>query len=201
MNTLRFHVLGDSLAAGVGCTRADQTLGHRLSDTLRRAGHQVDLSLHAVSGARSTDLAPQVRSATAAGVDLALVVIGANDLISFTPPQAGARLLGEAVRGLTGTGAAVVVATTPDLSIVTAVPEPFRDVVRQVSAAYAQAQADAVDRAGGSVAAVGAELFDSFRANPALFSGDRFHPSPAGYALIADALAPHLLTAATRHAA
>ncbi|WP_424186248.1 SGNH/GDSL hydrolase family protein [Actinokineospora sp. G85] len=198
MSTLHFHVLGDSLAAGVGCASADQTLGHRLTETLRRDGHPVELRVHAVSGARSADLAPQVRAATAATVDLALVVIGANDLTSLTPPQVGAGLLGSAVAALTGVGAEVVVATAPDLSIVSAIPGPYRELVRHASALYAGAQAEAVDRAGGSVAAVGAELFTAFRADPGLFSADRFHPSPRGYALIADALAPHVLDAARK---
>ncbi|MFC5289931.1 SGNH/GDSL hydrolase family protein [Actinokineospora guangxiensis] len=196
MSTLHFHVLGDSLAAGVGCASADQTLSHRLAVALRDAGHDVDLRVHAVSGARSTDLAPQVRAASAVPVDLALVVIGANDLISFTPPEAGARLLGAAVADLTALGAAVLVATAPDLSIVSAVPGPYRDLVRIVSEGYSQAQAAAVLAAGGTVAAIPPALFDDFRRDPGLFSADRFHPSPLGYALIAGALAPHLLRTA-----
>ncbi|MGX7826020.1 SGNH/GDSL hydrolase family protein [Actinokineospora sp. 24-640] len=201
MSTLRFHVLGDSLAAGVGCTSPSQTLGHRLAATLRAAGHAVDLHVHAVPGARSTDLAPQVRAASAGRVDVAMLVIGANDLISFTPPETGVRQLGAAVADLTGLGAAVLVVTAPDLSIVSAVPGPYRDFVRLVSTGYARAQADAVISAGGFVTAVGAELFDSFRRDPSLFSADRFHPSPSGYALIANALSPHLLRVATDRAA
>ena len=72
---LRFRVLGDSLAAGVGCTRVEETLGERLAAVLREEGHAVDLGVHAVSGARSTGLDPQVRAAVRAGVDVALIVI------------------------------------------------------------------------------------------------------------------------------
>ncbi|PWW67034.1 SGNH/GDSL hydrolase family protein [Actinokineospora spheciospongiae] len=197
----RFRVLGDSLAAGVGCARAEQTLGHLMSDVLRAAGHRVDLGVHAVSGARSTDLAAQVRAVLPTGVDLALVVIGANDLTSFTPPAAGAQLLHDAVADLRRAGARVVVATAPDLSVVSHVPPIYRAFVSQVSAMYARAQADAVVRAGGAVAAVGTDLHDRFAAEPGLFSADRFHPSPAGYALIAEALAPHIRAAAEHRAA
>ncbi|WP_033431797.1 SGNH/GDSL hydrolase family protein [Saccharothrix syringae] len=200
-HTLRFRVLGDSLAAGVGCTTAHQTLGHRLADVLRADGHRVDLGVHAVPGARSIDLAPQVRAAVPTGVDLALLVIGANDLTSFTPPAIGARLLHDAVANLRRAGARVVVATAPDLGIVSRVPPAYRDLVSQASAMYARAQADAVRVAGGTIAAVGTELFDRFRADPALFSADGFHPSAAGYALIADALAPHVRDAAGERAA
>jgi lysophospholipase L1-like esterase len=36
----------------------------------------------------------------------------------------------------------------------------------------------------------------SFAADPALFSADRFHPSSAGYAVIASAVLPAVLAAA-----
>ncbi|WP_238598528.1 SGNH/GDSL hydrolase family protein [Saccharothrix sp. ALI-22-I] len=198
---LRFRVLGDSLAVGVGCARAEQTLGRLLTDVLRSAGHGVDLGVHAVSGARSTGLAAQVRAAVSTGADLALIVIGANDLTSFTLPAVGARLLHDAVLDLRRAGGQVVVATAPDLGVVSHVPSAYRAFVSQASGLYARAQADAVVRAGGVVAAVGSQLFDRFATDPGLFSADRFHPSPAGYALIADALAPYVLTAAGRWAA
>ncbi|GLW79284.1 SGNH hydrolase [Actinokineospora globicatena] len=187
MSTFHFAVLGDSLAAGVGCSHPSQTLGHRLAAVVRGTGRQVALNVRAVSRARSADLAAQV---PAGPVDLALIVVGANDLTSFTPPQVGARLLGQIVASLVHKGARVVVATAPDLSIVSGVPPAYRDFVRQASALYAQAQADAVRAAGGIVADIDPALFDRFRADPSLFSADRFHPSPAGYALIAEALAP-----------
>lgn len=193
---LRFRVLGDSIAAGVGCALPEQTPGRLLADALRSAGHEVDLAVHAVPGARSADLATQVRTAVRAGVDLALIVIGANDLTSFTPPEVGSTLLHDAVARLRREGARVVVVTAPDLGVVAHVPPAFRAVVTQVSGAYARAQSEAVERAGGTVAHVGPELVPRFAADERLFSADRFHPSAAGYAVIAAALAPYLRTAA-----
>ncbi|GAA3465111.1 SGNH/GDSL hydrolase family protein [Saccharothrix longispora] len=198
---LRFRVLGDSLAAGVGCARVEQTPGHLLAEVLREAGHRVDLGVHAVSGARSTGLAAQVRAAAPTGVDLALIVIGANDLTSFTPPAQGAALLHDAVADLRRAGGRVVVTTAPDLGVVSHVPPAYRSFVSQASGLYARAQADAVVRAGGVVADIGSHLHGRFAADPRLFSADRFHPSPAGYALIADALAPYVLAAADQRAA
>ncbi|WP_199443602.1 SGNH/GDSL hydrolase family protein [Umezawaea beigongshangensis] len=198
---LRFRVLGDSLAAGVGCARADETPGPRLAARLRASGREVDLSVLAVSGARSADLAAQVRTAVATGVDLALIVVGANDLIRFTAPEVGARLLRDAVARLRAAGAEVVVATAPDLSVASPVPPAYRTLVSQVSGFYARAQAEAVTGAGGVVAPVGRDLAARFAADPRLFSGDRFHPSAAGYALVVDALAPVLDAAAGRAAA
>lgn len=194
--TLRFHVLGDSIAAGVGCTRVEQSIGHLLANSLRAAGHSVTLTVHAVPGARSADLAPQVQKAVRAGVDLALIVIGANDLTRFTPPAVGARQLHDAVGGLTRAGARTVVVTAPDLGVLARVPPMFRDVVSQASRLYAQAQADAVASAGGTVAHVGPDVATRFAADDRMFSADRFHPSAAGYAIIAHALTPHILAAA-----
>lgn len=193
---LRFHVLGDSLAAGVGCARPDQSIGHLLADALRAAGHGVALSVRAVPGARSADLAPQVRDAVRTGVDLALIVIGANDLTRLTPPAVGAGLLRDAVAALDTAGARTVVVTAPDMGVIAHVPPAFRDIVSQASRMYAQAQADAATSAGGTVAHVGPEVFARFAADERLFSPDRFHPSAAGYALIADAIRSHVLAAA-----
>lgn len=146
---LKFCVLGDSLAAGVGCTREDDTLGHRLTRRLRDAGHPVRLRGFGVPGARSADLARQVGVALAEGVDLALIVIGANDLAGFVSPAVGAGQLHDAVTRLVRAGARVIVVPAPDLGIVARVPGPYRALVSAASGHYAQAQAEAAIRAGG----------------------------------------------------
>lgn len=198
---IRFRVLGDSLAAGVGCAQVEESVGHLLTDVLRAAGHRVELGVHAVPGARSEGLAPQVRAAVVGGVDLALIVIGANDLASFTPPAVGAGLLHDAVAELRRAGAEVVVVPAPDLGVLGRVPPAFREFVSQASQHYARAQADAATRAGGTVVAVGAEVFGRFASDHRLFSADRFHPSAAGYAVMADVLATYVLAAAASRAA
>lgn len=154
------------------------------------------LTVHAVPGARSADLAPQVRDTIAAGADLALIVIGANDLLRFTPSAVGARQLFDAVAELTKAGTRTVVVTAPDLGVLGHVPLAFRGAVSQASRLYAQAQADATVLAGGTVAHVGPEVFTRFAADERMFSGDRFHPSAAGYAIIAQAITPHVLSVA-----
>ncbi|HUQ61997.1 SGNH/GDSL hydrolase family protein [Lentzea sp.] len=195
---MRLCLLGDSIAAGVGSTRREDTLGPLLADRLRKAGHQVDLKVHAVSGARSADLRAQVRSAVASGVDIAVVVIGANDLTRFVPAHIGAQQLHDAVADLRRAGAEVVVATAPDLSIVTHVPPALREVVSAVSREYAQVQQQAVIKAGGVVAHVERAVTPRFAADPSLFAADRFHPSAAGYREIAAALGPAVEAAAVR---
>jgi lysophospholipase L1-like esterase len=201
MTILRFCVLGDSLAAGVGSTHSQDTLGQRLARRLRAAGHVVDLHGFGVPGARSADLERQVGVALRTGVDLALIVIGANDLAGLVPPAVAAGQLHDAVARLVRAGARVVVVPAPDLGIVSRVPGAYRHLVSAASGQYAQAQTEAAIRAGGAVAAPGPQLTARFAAEPSLFSADRFHPSSAGYGVIADALAPHVLAVAADLAA
>jgi lysophospholipase L1-like esterase len=191
--TLRFLVLGDSLAFGTGATRPADTLGARLTRVLEAAGHDVRLDVVAVPGATSLDLAAQVHRAAPLQPDLALLVIGANDLTRRVAPARAAAALGTALRDLRAGGAAVLVVPTPDLSSVAWVPPALRPFVAGICDQLRNRQAAVAEAAGAEVAPVAAALARAFAADPALFSADRFHPSSAGYAVIAEALAPHLL--------
>jgi lysophospholipase L1-like esterase len=191
--TLRFLVLGDSLAFGTGAASPADTLGSRLTRVLRDAGRATELSVVAVPGATSLDLAAQLDRAAAADADLALLVVGANDVTRQVPADRSAAAVGAAVRTLRDRGTTVLVVPTPDLSSVAWVPPAFRAVVAGICDQLRARQSAAVQAAGGVVAPVGPELSTRFAADPALFSADRFHPSSAGYALVAEALAPHLL--------
>ena len=193
---LRLVVLGDSIAYGTGALRAEDTLGRRLSAELAADGFDVELRVLAVPGAVSGDLAAQVRRAEPFGADLAVVVIGANDLARFIPPEQAATALASAVTALRARGADVVAVPAPDMSMVPFVPPAFRPLVQAACAQLQRRQTAVVEAAGGSVAGVVAEVAGAFAADPAMFSADRFHPSSAGYARIAAALAPSVLAAA-----
>lgn len=196
VHPLRLAVLGDSIAYGTGCDARAHTLGSRLAAALSEAGRTVDVDVVAVPGARSSGLAAQVRRALRRAPDVAVVVIGANDLAHLADPVDAARALGDAVRSLAAAGARVVVATAPDMSVVPGVPAAFRAAVREASAAFARVQAEAVTAAGGVVAPLGDVLSPAFAGDQSLFARDRYHPSSAGHALIAAALAPYVLDAA-----
>ena len=211
---LRLVVLGDSIAYGTGAARVEDGLGPRLAQVLRSEGIDVDLSVLAVPGAVSRDLAAQVRRAAPLDADLAVVVIGANDLArsalaSLQGPAArgraqggsevlshGVAALGAAVADLRAAGTDVVVVPAPDMSSVPFVPPVLRPAVRAACAVLQQRQATVAEAHGATVAAVAAEVGRAFSGDPALFSADRFHPSSAGYARITAALAPTVLTVA-----
>jgi hypothetical protein len=90
----------------------------------------------------------------------------------------------------------VVLAPAPDLSVVPHVPVAFRRIVRMGSEALRRAQVRATVQQGGLVADPDGTTSAAFARDPGLFSADRFHPSGAGYAVIAAALAPVVVEAA-----
>ena len=194
---LHLVVIGDSAAAGLGCERADQTPGALLAGGLARdLRRRVDLDVVAVVGARSADLDAQVARALKRPVDLAVIIIGANDVTHRVPRSAAARDLGRAVRTLREAGSIVVVGTCPDLGTVKPLLQPLRSVARVASRRLAQAQAVAVVEADGIAVSLGDLLGPEFSIEPHLWSDDRFHPSAEGYRRIVDALLPSLLEAA-----
>ncbi|WP_324273100.1 GDSL-type esterase/lipase family protein [Blastococcus brunescens] len=195
-SSLRLVVLGDSIAYGTGAARAEDTLGRRLHGALTADGFSVELHVLAVPGAVSADLTAQVERARPLDADVAVVVIGANDLARFVPPEQAAAALRVAVGALRERGTDVVVVPAPDMSSVPFVPPAFRPLVQAACAQLQARQAAAVAAEGGSVAGVAAEVASAFAADAAMFSADRFHPSSAGYARIAAALAPAVLAAA-----
>ena len=194
--TTRLAVLGDSIAWGQGAARARDRLPARLTEGLELRGHVVETRVVAVPGARSSGLAAQVRAAAEWAPTLVVVVIGANDLTHLEPVEPAVRALGDAVRRLRALGAEVVVAPAPDLSAVPHVPPFLREVVRSAGAAFREQQVAAVLAEGGRVADPDQRASRAFATDPSLFSADRFHPSSAGYAVIADSLLPVVLQAA-----
>jgi lysophospholipase L1-like esterase len=193
---LRLALLGDSLAYGTGAERSAEALAPRLAAALTAAGHAADPHVLAVPGATTHELPPQVARAVALRPDLALVVIGANDLLRLLPPAPSAAALGNAVAALRGAGADVLVVTAPDLSVVPQVPTGWRADVRAACAALEGLQAAAVTAAGGVAVRLGSGLAPRFARERALLAADHFHPSSAGYAVIAEALTPHLVALA-----
>jgi lysophospholipase L1-like esterase len=198
---LRLALLGDSLAHGTGAARPADALGPRLAAALTAAGHDAEPHVLAVPGATTPELTPQVARAVSLRPDLAVLVVGANDLLRLLPPPPSAAALGEAVAALHATGADVLAVTAPDLSVVPRVPAAWRSEVRAACAALEGLQVAAVTAAGGVGVRLGSELAPRFARERALLSADRFHPSSAGYMVIAEALAPHLVALADRRRA
>jgi lysophospholipase L1-like esterase len=194
---IKIALLGDSSAAGYGVDTVEQTPGALLGSAVAAgAGRRVHLRTFCVSGAKSIQLAEQVDAAMRTEPDVALILVGANDVTNQTLPSESVRYLSEAVRRLHEADVAVVVGTCPDLGTVRPIPQPLRQVARTWSRRLAAAQAIAVVAAAGRAVSLGSILGPEFEASPALLFGpDRFHPSAAGYAALASVLVPSTLAA------
>ncbi len=188
---------GTPAPPGTACDSVEQTPGAWLgSGVAERAGRRVHLRSFAVVGAQSSDLAAQVTAALPVDPDVAVILIGANDVTHTVLPSASVRSLSEAVRRLQEAEVSVVVGTCPDLGTISPLPPPLRQVARAWSRRLAAAQTIAVVEAGGRTVSLSSILGPEFAAAPALLFGpDRFHPSAAGYESLARLLVPSVLAA------
>ncbi|MDI1460423.1 SGNH/GDSL hydrolase family protein [Catellatospora sp. KI3] len=194
---LRMVMLGDSSAAGLGALRARQTPAALIATGLsRRLGRPVLLHSLAVVGSTSLSMLPQVEEALELHPELAVILIGANDITHRAGTALAVRHLADSVRRLRETGAEVVVGTCPDLGAVQPIRAPLRWVARSWSRQLAAAQTVAVVEAGGRTVSLGDLLGPTFSAQPhRMFARDRFHPSAEGYALAASVLLPTVVAA------
>ncbi|MBD3942393.1 SGNH/GDSL hydrolase family protein [Microbacterium sp. NEAU-LLC] len=193
-------VLGDSIAAGLGAERCKDTLGARLAKGLARAERRpVRLRTAAVVGAETSMLAPQI-DALPPGYrpDVAVIVVGGNDVTHRVPVSASVAQLEEAIVRLQARGAAVVVGTCPDLSALRPVPQPLRALGGRLSRQLAAAQAQAAQRHDAHPVSLRRAVGPFFVTQPdEMFSLDRFHPSALGYRRTAEALLPAVIAALT----
>lgn len=199
--TVELLLLGDSVAAGLGAERAKHTLGARLGRKLAaRTGRAVRLSTAARVGAESSDLADQLDGLPQGyRPDVAVVVVGGNDVTHRVPVAESAADLARCVLRLREQECEVVVGTCPDLGALQAVPQPLRSLGSLASRRLAAAQAEAVRPLGARVVALATSVGPFFTVDPdAHFSADRFHPSSLGYKRTAQALLPALVDAVGR---
>lgn len=197
-------VLGDSIAAGLGAERRKDTLGARLAKGVaRRLGRPVRLRTAAIVGSESSALARQIDDLPERYVaDVAVIVVGGNDVTHRIPASVAAEHLRAAIVRLREQGTSVVVGTCPDLGALRPVPQPLRALGSQASRQLAAAQAAVAERSGATAVslrrAVGAVFFDQ---PDEMFGADRFHPSALGYRRTAEALLPVVAAACTTVAA
>ena len=194
---IRMAMLGDSLAAGLGADLPEQLPGPVLARGLARECNQpAQLDTFAICGCTSRRLGGQVDTALLDPPQVAIIMIGANDVTRRMPPRESAKLLGNAVSRLRAAGSIVIVGTCPDLGTIRPIPQPLRILVHTSSLTMARHQREAVDRAGGVAVPLAQLLAQDFRTYPdTLFSRDRYHPSSAGYAAACAVLLPAICSA------
>ncbi|MGC4934255.1 SGNH/GDSL hydrolase family protein [Gordonia sp. DT30] len=196
---LHLAVFGDSTAAGLGADTGVQTPGARLARRVALdTGQVVRYSNKAIVGATSKGLGAQIDAMLIAGdhPDVAVILVGANDVTARNGIRTSASRLGAAVTRLRTIDTEVIVGTCPDFGVITAIPQPLRSVLRVWGMRLAARQKAAVLSAGGRAVPMADLLSEDFRDAPdRMLSFDRYHPSADGYELAADILLPEVLAA------
>jgi lysophospholipase L1-like esterase len=196
---LRLVLLGDATALGVGVDRVADTVGGQLAALLAEgaAGRRVELTSVAVAGSRSADLATQVaRALVGARPDVAVILVGTNDVTHLGRGTDAAEHLGAASRRLRDAGIAVVVGTCPDFGALRAFAPPLRQLLGWHGRRLAKLQGVAASGAGATVVDLAAQTGAVFRADAGTLCHDGLHPSADGYRVWAHALLPAVEAAA-----
>lgn len=193
---LRFTVLGDSTAAGLGAGSPEHAYATVLSERLGERGWRVELTAFGLSGARVADvLNDQVPRAIETEPDLVFVGIGANDSTHFTPLDDVERDMRRIIDGLSETDATLVVAGPPDMRA-DAWLEPLRSIVGWRGRRVADRIEAAARERGIAVVQLAEQAAPFFASNPEeAYAEDMFHPGPGGYRAWADAIFPVLVEA------
>lgn len=184
-------IVGDSSAAGVGAATQDEALAGPLTRTLaaearRRVGWQL-VARSGVSAAQAVELLdarPLVRA------EVAVAVLGVNDVIEQTPPYRALLARDALVARLRERCGVrhVVFAALPPMAQFPLLPNPLRAVVgrdaRRLDAAVAAWAARRSDVSHCPIA---------IRLGREHMAADGFHPGPAVYRVCGEALARHLV--------
>lgn len=182
-DTVRLLALGDSLTAGYGLPR-EEGFTARLEQALRREGYPVEVIDAGVSGDTTAGGRARLGWALADGPgaappDLAIVELGANDMLRGIDPATARANLDAILEELTGRGIPVLLAG------MRANPSLGRDYTGRFDAIYP-------DLAARHDVALYPFFLDGVATDPALNQGDGIHPNAAGVEEIVRRILPHV---------
>jgi lysophospholipase L1-like esterase len=187
---LQLLILGDSSAAGVGVHNQRHALAGTLSQALaRRAELRVHWRLLAQSGLTSAQCLALLRDHEPLQADIAVVVLGVNDIIEQVPSHhavAAREAIANHLRNACGV-AHVVFAPLPPVQHFPGLPQPLRWVAGQDARRHDRAIA-AWARTRSDVSHVPIDL----PLNSGVMAMDGFHPGETVYRICGTALAEHI---------
>ncbi|HXG90647.1 MAG TPA: SGNH/GDSL hydrolase family protein [Vicinamibacterales bacterium] len=180
---IRYVVLGDSTAAGVGAPYEDGIA----VQTARHLGETSQVTMHnfGVSGARMRDvLEKQLAQAEALRPNLVLLSVAANDVTHLTSIPSMRRRLREIVQRLRAANpdVRIVVTGAPDMGSPPRIPWLLRWVASLRTKMVNRMFKSEVASLNLVFAPIAEQTGPLFREDRTLFHADRFHPNARGYA-------------------
>lgn len=188
---IRLLVVGDSSAAGVGAPHQDLALAKPLARRLaQRTGRPVRWNLLAEAGLTSAAALAYLKAHDAPDADIAVVVLGVNDITNQVPLAQALKHRGEIAVWLEAHAevSEVLFPALPEMELFPSLPQPLAWWAGQMSRRNNRAQARWA--AGWPLRSprVRHVEMDGLM-SPDLMAGDGFHPGPGLYARVADHLA------------
>ena len=189
---LRLLILGDSSAVGVGVARQQDALaGHLPRALAEQCGARVRWELVARSGVSSAACLQMLESEFKGRADIAVVVLGVNDVVEQVASQRAVRAresIANRLRNAHGVGH-VVFAPLPPVGRFPGLPQPLRWVAGCDAQRHDRAVA-AWSRTRNDVSHVPIDM----PLNRGVMAPDGFHPGAPVYRVCAVALAEHITT-------
>lgn len=180
---ITYTALGDSLTAGVGVSKYEDSYPYRLAQTMS-GGSGVILRDRAYPGARTSDLIKDLLdTAINDQPDIITLLIGVNDVHGNVSKKIFTENYAEILRRLkTETKARIVAISIPYIGTDSLLLPPYNLYFKYRTVEYNKiikklAQENNIEYA---------DLYtptERMFANPALYSADSFHPSASGYRL------------------
>lgn len=187
---LRIAVLGDSSCTGPGLANPDEIWVRRIGEHFGRSFHTTIDSV-AVGGSRASDvLRDQVPMIRATNPDVALVSVGANDMLYGVPIKTLERNLESIVANLLTCTPAVLLSGVGDLGTVPRLPYVLTRIMR-----WRSGRADAIHtrvaaRHPGVTRVPIRERCGAAFEDPGIYSADLLHVNGEGHRLWAEATIP-----------
>ncbi|MTD16593.1 SGNH/GDSL hydrolase family protein [Nakamurella sp. YIM 132087] len=189
---LRLSVIGESTAAGCGAATHEQAFTGALARALSgRTGRAVEWQVHGSNGATVRRVRHQLLSRLDGEVDLAVLLVGVNDVLRRRSVAEWSADLAVVLDGLAGSATTVAMTGIP----------PFADFpsLPRTLGRYLGERANALDDAARRLCGTRDRTFwigaaHLLPSDPGFFARDGFHPSAQGYEQWAGAVAGELST-------
>ncbi|MGA9748565.1 MAG: SGNH/GDSL hydrolase family protein [Nocardioides sp.] len=185
--------LGDSVAAGAGVERGEDTMAGRLAHRLAGAGKPVSWAIHARGGLTAAGVSALLDRPDVTGdlaeADVVLVSVGVNDLLRLRRQARWRRDLGALLARVRSTSSGeVVLLGMPPVAAFPSLPGPVRGVLGRLAERMDDVGREVARRCDVQHLALPADLLLTDGA----FAADGFHPSSRSHDRLAEVVASRL---------